>query len=95
MSETKASAPLDLGTVKKWAKAQEKLFAQLKKQLEKSEDVAVVLKGLDVAEPELRRLRNKGRKLQREFPTPARFRQKLLREVDGEVKRFGKILALV
>lgn len=95
MSETRAPSPLDLGTVKKWAKAQEKLFVQLKKQLEKSEDAAAVLKGLDVTEPELRRLRNAGRRLQREFPTPARFRQKLLREVDGEVKRFGKLIALV
>lgn len=95
MTTSDASSPLDLATVKKWAKAQDAQFRQLKKLLEKSDDVAVVLKGLDVTEPGLRSLRNKARKLQREFPTPARFRQKLLREVDGEVKRFAKILALV
>jgi hypothetical protein len=93
----KAIAPtvLDLAAVKKWARAQEKQFRQLKKQLEKSEDVSVVLKGLDVAEPGLRSLRNRARKLQREFPAPARFHKKVLREVDGEIKRFAKLLALV
>jgi hypothetical protein len=95
MTNASTSSALDLATVKKWAKAQEKQFKQLKKQLEKSEDVTVVLKGLDVTDPGMRGLRNKARKLQREFPTPARYRQKLLREVEGEVKRFGKILQVV
>ena len=93
MNDTNKS--LDLSTVKKWAKAQEKLLKGVKKQLDKSEDVAVVLKGLDVSEPSLRSLRNRARKLQREFPTPARFRRNVLREVDGELKRFGKLLAIV
>jgi hypothetical protein len=95
MSKASSSDPLDLATVKKWAKAQEKQFNQLKRLLDKSEDVAVVLKGLDVSEPGLRSFRNRARKLQREFPTPARSRQKVLREVEGEIKRFAKILALV
>jgi hypothetical protein len=95
MSNASMSGPIDLATVKKWAKAQEKQFKQLKKQLDKSEDVSGVLKGLDVSDPGLRSLRNRARKLQREFPTAARFRQKLLREVDGEIKRFGKILSFV
>ncbi len=86
---------MDLATIKKWAKAQEKQFKLLKKQLEKSEDVASVLKGLDVSDSGLRSLRNRARKLQREFPTAARFRQKLLKEVDGELKRFGKLLGLL
>ena len=95
MNEPVSTTVLDLATVKKWAKAQEKLFVALKKQLDKTEDVDLVLKGLDVKEPSLRALRNSARKLQREFPAAARFRSKLLREVDGEIKRFGKILALV
>jgi hypothetical protein len=95
MSNANASNPLDLATVKKWAKAQEKQFKQLKKLLDKSEDVTAVLKVLNVSEPGLRSFRNRARKLQREFPTPARSRQKVLREVEGEIKRFGKLLALV
>lgn len=94
MSNSSANV-LDLKTVKKWAKAQEKQFKQLKKKFDKADDVAVALKELDVSEPSLRSLRNRGRQLQREFPTAARFRQKLLKEVDVELKRFGKILALV
>lgn len=86
---------LDLGTVKKWAKAQHRQFKELRKQLDKSEDASVVLKALDVADPGMRRLRNRGRALQREFPTAARFRSKLVREVDQEIKRFDKILTLV
>lgn len=86
---------LDLKAVKKWAKTQEKLFKQVKKKLDKSDDIAAALKELDVSEPALRSLRNKGRRLQREFPTAARFRQKFLKEVDGELKRFGKLLGLV
>lgn len=95
MSDSTNTSNLDLGTVKKWAKAQEKQLKDLKKQLDKADDVTVVLKGLDVTDPGMRSLRNRARKLQREFPTPARFRSKLGREVDGEIKRFGKILALV
>ncbi len=94
MSNSSANV-LDLKAVKKWAKAQEKLFKQLKKKFDKADDVAVVLKELDVSEPSQRSLRNRGRKLQREFPTAARFRRKLLRELDVELKRFSKILALV
>jgi hypothetical protein len=86
---------LDLRTVKQWAKAQEKQLKQLKKALDKADDIAPVLKQLDVSEPGLRSLRNKARKLNREFPTAARFRGKVLREVDLELKRFGKILALI
>jgi phage-related tail protein len=86
---------LDLATVKKWVKAQEKQFKQLKKQLEKADDIGLALKQLDVTEPALRSLRNKARKLQREFPAAARFRKKVLREVDTESKRFAKLLALV
>lgn len=86
---------MDLATIKKWAKAQEKQFKLLKKQLDKTEDPTSVLKGLDVSDAGLRSLRNRARKLQREFPTAARFRQKLLKEVDGELKRFDKILGLV
>ena len=94
MSNSKTN-PLDLRTVKQWAKAQEKQFKQLKKALDKTDDIAPVLKQLDVSEPGLRSLRNKARKLNREFPTAARFRKKVLREVDLELKRFGKILGLV
>ena len=86
---------LDLRTVKQWAKAQEKQLKQLKKALDKADDIAPVLKQLDVNEPGLRSLRNKARKLNREFPTAARFRSKVIREVDLELKRFGKILGLV
>ena len=86
---------LDLGTVKKWAKSQHRQFKELRKQLDKSDDAAVVLKGIDVSDPGMRRLRNRGRALQREFPTAARFRSKLVREVDQEIKRFDKILTLV
>jgi hypothetical protein len=86
---------LDLATVKKWVKAQEKQFKQVKKQLDKADDIGLALKQLDVTEPALRTLRNKARKLQREFPTAARFRKKVLREVDTELKRFAKLLALV
>ena len=89
------TSPLDLRTVKQWAKAQEKQFKQLKKALDKADDVTLVLKQLDVSEPALRSLRTKARKLHREFPTAARFRKKVLREVDTEIKRFVKILALV
>ena len=95
MKKPSTDASLNLATVKKWAKAQEKQFRLLKKQLDKSEDVASVLKGLDVSNAGLRSLRNRARKLQREFPTAARFRQKLLKEVDSELNRFGKILGLV
>ena len=95
MTNQSTETSLDLATIKKWAKAQEKQFKLLKKQLDKSEDVMSVLKGLDVSDAGLRGLRNRARKLQREFPTPARFRQKLIKEVDGELKRFGKILGLV
>jgi hypothetical protein len=94
MSNSSANV-LDLKSVKKWAKAQEKQFKQLRKKFDKADDIALALKELDVSEPSLRTLRNKGRKLQREFPTAARFRSKVLREVDVELKRFGKILALV
>ena len=86
---------LDLGTVKKWAKAQHRQFKELRKQLDRSDDAAVVLKEIDVTDPGMRRLRNRGRALQREFPTAARFRSKLVREVDQEIKRFDKILTLV
>jgi hypothetical protein len=95
MTNQSTGTSLDLATIKKWAKAQEKQFKLLKKQLDKSEDVASVLKGLDASDAGLRSLRNRARKLQREFPTAARFRQKLLKEVDGELKRFAKILGLV
>ena len=95
MTTSTTANPLDLGTVKKWAKAHVKSLSSLKKKLDKSDDVEAVLKTLDVAEPALRTLRNKARKLKREFPTAARFRSKLLREVDIEVKRYTKILALV
>jgi hypothetical protein len=94
MSNSSANV-LDLKSVKKWAKAQEKQFKQLRKKFDKADDISLALKELDVSEPSLRTLRNKGRKLQREFPTAARFRSKVLREVDVELKRFGKILALV
>ncbi len=95
MKNESTERALDLGTVKKWAKGQEKQFKDLKKKLEKTDDVAAVLKALDVTDPGLRTLRNTARKLQREFPAAARFQKKLLREVDGEIKRFAKILALV
>jgi len=95
MSEATEASTLDLGTVKKWAKAQERQFKDLRKQLDKAEDVTVVLRAIDVSDPGLRSFRNKARKLQREFPTPARFRSKVVREVDSELKRFGKLLALV
>ncbi len=95
MTNQSTETSLDLATIKKWAKAQEKQFKLLKKQLDKSEDVMSVLKGLDVSDAGLRSLRNRARKLQREFPTAARFRQKLLKEVDGELKRFDKLLGLV
>ncbi len=95
MTNQNTEPSLDLATIKKWAKAQEKQFKLLKKQLDKTEDVMSVPKGLDVSDAGLRSLRNRARKLQREFPTAARFRQKLLKEVDGELKRFGKILGLV
>lgn len=86
---------LDLGTVKKWAKAQEKQFKELKKQLGKSEDVGEVLKTLNVDDPGMRSFRNRARKLHREFPAPARFRSKVMREVDGELKRYSKMLSLM
>jgi hypothetical protein len=95
MSDASNASTLDLGTVKKWAKAQERQFKEVKKQLEKSEDPTVVLRALDVSDPGLRTFRNKARKLQREFPTPARFRSKVVREVDSELKRFRKLLELV
>jgi len=95
MNDASKSNALDLSTVKKWAKAQEKLFKAVQKQLNKSDDIGAALKALDVSEPSLRSLRNKARKLQREFPTAARFRGKVLREVEVELKRFGKLLALV
>ena len=94
MSNASATV-LDIKAVKKWAKGQEKLFKQLKKKLDKADDIGAALKELDVSDPTLRSLRNKARKLQREFPTAARFRQKFLKEVDGELKRFGKLLGLV
>lgn len=94
MSNASANV-LDLKAVKKWAKAQEKQFKQLKKKFDKADDIAVALKELDVSEPALRTLRNKARKLQREFPTAARFRKKVIREVDTELKRFTKLLGLV
>ena len=89
------TSQLDLRSVKQWAKAQEKQFKQLRKQLDKADDIALALKQLDVSDPGLRSLRNKARKLHREFPTAARFRKKVLREVDTELKRFAKILVLV
>jgi hypothetical protein len=94
MSNSTTNA-LDLRTVKQWAKAQEKQLKQLRKTVDKADDIALALRQLDVSEPTLRSLRNKARKLNREFPTAARFRQKLLREIDSEVKRFGKMQALI
>lgn len=95
MTNENTENALDLAAVKKWAKGQEKQFKDLKKKLEKTDDVAAVLKALDVANPGLRTFRNAARKLQREVPTAARFQKKLLRATEDEVKRFGKILALV
>jgi hypothetical protein len=94
MSNSTTNA-LDLRTVKHWAKAQEKQLKQLRKTLDKADDISLALRQLDVSEPTLRSLRNKARKLNREFPTAARFRQKVLREIDTEVKRFGKMQALI
>ncbi len=95
MTNANNERPLDLATVKKWAKTQEKLFKDLKKKLEKAEDAALFVKSLDANDPGQRSLRNTARKLQREIPSAARFQKKLQREVENEIKRFGKILALV
>lgn len=90
-----SASTLDLGVVKTWAKAQEKQFRELKKQLVRSENLAEVLKKLSVDDPGMRTFRNRARKLQREFPAPTRFRSKVMREVDGELKRYSKLLALM
>lgn len=95
MSNSTSGTPLDIGTVKKWAKAHVKSFSSLKKLLDKADDIEGVLKNLDVSEPALRTLRNKARKMKREFPAAASFRKKLVREVDSEIKRYSKILGLV
>ena len=89
---TTAAGILDAKTVKKWAKANEKLFKALQKQLDKADDVDVVIRELDVSEPSVRAFRNLARRLKRELPTAGRLRQRLLREAKGEVKRYGKIL---
>jgi hypothetical protein len=95
MSTKTTSSTLDLRTVKTWAKGQAKQLTALRKGLERAEDVSVVLKNVDISDPGMRTMRNRGRKLLREFPTPARSRSKLLREVDLEIRRFEKILALL
>lgn len=95
MSTKANSSTLDLRTVKTWAKGQTKQLTALRKELDRADDVGVVLKNIDVSDPGMRTIRNRGRKLLREFPTAARSRSKLLREVDMEIKRFNKLLALL
>jgi hypothetical protein len=78
--------------VRKWAQDWSRRYTDLRRSLEKSnDDYENVLKGLDVSAPSWRLFRNEARKIKREAATPARFRKEVLKLVDRELKRYGKI----
>lgn len=85
---------INLPSIGKWAKARSKDLASLQKALAKAGDnFDGVIKGLD--KTHWRGLSNRIKKLKREFPTTARFQQKVKAELAREAKRFEKVLAIV
>ena len=86
---------ISLPAIRKWAKARLKDLKGLEKALAKASDdfEAVLKERLD--KTNWRALGNRIKKLKREFPTTARFQQKVRAEVARELKRFEKISGIV
>jgi hypothetical protein len=86
---------ISLPTIRKWAKTRLKDLKGLEKALERAGDnlEGVLKERLD--KTNWRALGNRIKKLKREFPTAARFRQKAKAEVAWELKRFEKIAGVV
>jgi len=95
INSTDVASPINLPSIGKWAKARSKDLKNLQKALEKAGDNfdGVIKEKLDKGN--WRGLGNKIRKLKREFPTAARFQQKVKAELAREAKRFEKVLAIV
>lgn len=86
---------ISLPSIGKWAKARSKDIKGLQKALEKAGENfdGVIKERLDKGN--WRGLGNRIKKLKREFPTTARFQQKVKAELAREAKRFEKVLELV
>ena len=85
---------INFPSIGKWAKARAKDLKGLQKALEKAGDnFDGVIKEID--KTHWRGLGNRIKKLKREFPTTARFQQKVKAELAKEAKRFEKVLAII
>jgi hypothetical protein len=79
-----------IDTVSKWTKDRLRTLKDLRKQLVKTDDVAMLLKGLDP--DSFKQFRSKARKLKSVSRTEASFKNRVLKETDRDSKRFTKIL---
>jgi hypothetical protein len=82
---------LSIDSFRKWTKDHLRDLKDLKKQLTKSEEVDSLLKGLDAES--WKHFRKTARALKSASRTPASFKNRVLKQVDKDSKRFTKILA--
>jgi hypothetical protein len=75
---------------RKWTKDRLRSLKDLQKQVAKSEDVDAVVKQLDAEG--WKDFRKKARQLKSQSRTPASFKNRVVKEIGRDSKRFTKIL---
>ena len=81
---------VNVDSFRKWTKDRLRSLKDLQKQLAKSEDVDAVVKQLDPAD--WKDFRKKARQLKSQSRTSASFKNRVVKEVGRDSKRFTKIL---
>ena len=84
------SDSISADSFRKWTKDHLRSLKDVKKQLTKSVDVDALLKGLDAEV--WRGFRKRARQLKASARNEVSFKNKVLKEVDKDAKRFSKIL---